>query len=681
MEFVNPLFLFGLAALAIPVIIHLFNFRKFRKVYFTNVKFIEELKLQTQKQSQLKHLIILLLRMLAIAALVLAFAQPYLPVSKEAVNRDERNAVSIYVDNSFSMEALATGGTLLDEALKDAREVAGAYRSADLFQLVTNDFEGRHQRFYSREEFLEMLDQVDISPVSRPLSEVYKRQEDLFGEQNLKSKTAYYLSDFQKNTADFGNIPHDSTLQAYLVPLEASEHNNLYIDSVWFESPVHRVNQLVTLDVRIKNVSETDFEKIPVRLLINGQQRAIASFDIGAGKAITVKLPFTNNETGIQYGKLEITDHPITYDDDFYFSFRVNKEIPVLAINSGDENVYLNSLFGRDSAFIFDNAPEGQLDYASFTRYNLIVLNGLNVISSGLAQELRRFVEAGGSIAVFPGEMADLTSYGQFSSLVGGASYAARDTFETRISRINTQSRLYEDVFESLPENLDLPTVFMHYPLIIPSNSMLESLLEMQDGDIFLGAVPSGSGVLYQFATPLSTDWTNFPKHAIFVPTLYKIALLSQPQNKLYYTAGKNDDIVLRQATLPGDEIFKIRSRNRDFEVIPEIRTVNSQINIFTRNQIKTAGNYDIMHNDRVIAGLAFNYDRTESDLDAYTSSELEKILKDHNLNNFHLLKPGNRSLTGVISQMNTGVQLWKLFVLLTLLFLLGEVILLRIWK
>ena len=88
MQFVNPLFLFGLFAIAIPVIIHLFNFRKFQKVYFTNVDFIEELKQQTQKQSQLKHLLVLLLRILAIASLVFAFAQPYIPVTENDVKQD-----------------------------------------------------------------------------------------------------------------------------------------------------------------------------------------------------------------------------------------------------------------------------------------------------------------------------------------------------------------------------------------------------------------------------------------------------------------------------------------------------------------------------------------------------------------------------------------------------------------
>jgi hypothetical protein len=153
MSFVNPWFLFALTALAIPVIIHLFNFRKFKKIYFTNVRFIAEIKQETKKRSQLKHLLILLMRLLAIACLVIAFAKPYIPSPLQHKKFTGRQAISVYIDNSFSMEALSTGGRLLDLAKTKAREIANAYNPSDLYQVLTNDFEGIHQRFVNRDEF------------------------------------------------------------------------------------------------------------------------------------------------------------------------------------------------------------------------------------------------------------------------------------------------------------------------------------------------------------------------------------------------------------------------------------------------------------------------------------------------------------------------------------------------
>ena len=112
MKFLYPQFLYALALVAIPIIIHLFNFRKFRTVYFSNVQFLKSVKEKTKSQSQLKHLLILLSRILAITALVLAFAQPYIPVD-DSSQQAKKHAISIYIDNSFSMDAENEQGRLL----------------------------------------------------------------------------------------------------------------------------------------------------------------------------------------------------------------------------------------------------------------------------------------------------------------------------------------------------------------------------------------------------------------------------------------------------------------------------------------------------------------------------------------------------------------------------------------
>ncbi len=681
MQFVNPLFLFGLFAVAIPIIIHLFNFRKFQKVYFTNVDFIEELKQQTQKQSQLKHLFVLLLRIFAIAALVLAFAQPYIPMTDNNVKQDSENQISIFVDNSFSMEAAAREGILLDKAIQDARDIAMAYKNSDLFQLLTNDFEGRHQRYVSREEFLEMLDEVQISSVSRQLSEVYNRQADLFGESKTDNHTAYLISDFQNSIADFEHILADSAISLFLIPVEATDKNNLYIDSVWFSSPIQQIDQLVKLNVRIINASVNEFEKIPVKLLVNDQQRAIASVDLKAFDEVVLEMPYTNNEAGLKFGKLELTDYPITYDDAFYFTYEVNDQIPILSISKDEDDVYLNSLFGKDSAFVYYNLPENRLDYSAFNNFNLIVLNKLDKVSSGLSQELNRFAHNGGSVLVIPGTEIDFNNYMEFLLSLNAPYFTTIDTFQTKVSDINLQSQVFADVFESIPENIDLPKVSKHHNLRRQTNSLFEALLELQNGNIFLGAAPLGKGTVYLLTSPLDTEWSNFPKHAIFVPTLYKIALLSNPGYKLFHTIGSNENIVLRSIEQNGDKVFKIVSLDKQFEVIPEFQNLNSQVNIFANNRITKAGNYTINYDQVQLSAVAFNYNRIESNLDNLDRQELEIRLQDAGLDRATVIAPTDRSLSSVITELNKGFQLWKTFIILVLLFLLGEVLLLRFWK
>ncbi|MCD4746287.1 MAG: BatA domain-containing protein [Bacteroidales bacterium] len=688
MEFVNSFFLYGLLAISIPVIIHLFNFRRFKKIYFTNIKFIRELKQKTRKHSQLRHLLILLLRILAIICLVFAFAQPYIPLSENKIKQEAQNAISIYIDNSFSLEAESTNGTLIDEAKNKAIEIASIYKNTDLFQLLTNDFEGRHQRFVTRDEFIDLVEQLRISPVVKKISNVIKRQNDLFSSNNSENKLSYIISDFQKSIADINIINEDTNIINYFIPVTAIKTNNLYIDSCWFESPVQQENQQVKLLVRIKNASEIDYEKIPVKLKINNNQKALASFDVKANSETHITLPYTNYKAGIQTGILEITDYPVTFDDFFYFSYKVSSTIPVLCINGTKENVYLNSLFKNDSAFIFKNAFEKNLDYSSFNKYQMIILDELKDISSGLSQEIKRFVENGGTLVVIPSENINIENYKDFLNSVNAEYYTALDTFNTKIDYINLDHRVYNDVFENLSsgkkeitENIDLPVVFSYYNISKGSRSNQETLLKMQNGNIFLNVQSCGKGMIYLFSVPMDTKFSNFTKHAIFVPTLYKLALLSNPVEKLFYTIGDEEIIEIRNVLVTGNNIFKIKKKAGDFEIIPEHRNINSQIYFYTHDQIKEADNYSIFNGENEISGISFNYNRNESDLNCYNSEELQNMLKDLELMNYYVIDIKDKPFTKALKEFNQGIRLWKLFIILALLFLALEVILLRLWK
>jgi len=683
MQFINPYFLWGLIATGIPVVIHLFNFRRFKKVYFSNVSFLEELKLQTQKYSRLKHLIVLIMRILAIACLVFAFAQPFIPFAGTKKTIQGKNVVSIYVDNSFSMEALSDENKLLDVAKTKAREILSAYNNSDLFQLLTNDFEGKHQRLLSKDEFLEMLDEVEISPSVKKLSEITKRQMDIENTVNSVNKTSYIISDFQKSIIDINSLKLDTNLTTYFIPLSSQKTNNIYVDSCWFDTPVLQLGKTVKLIVKIKNASDVPYEKIPLKLMINGKQRAVASFDIKEKEELRIPLTFRIDENGIENGYAEITDYPLTYDDKYFFSFNVAENIHLLAINGDGESPYLNKLFKLDSVFIFKNSSENNIDYSLLKNNTLVVLNGIKSISSGLTQEIHRYVINGGSLLIFPSEKADLESYRQLTTALNCGSYQSIDTADTKIETINLNHSIFSDVFEKIPENIDLPKVFSHFTLNENLLSRKESLLKMQNGKDFLSVSYSGKGKIYLCATSLNTTWSNFPKHAIFVPALFNIALQSIPANKLSYTIG-NDEVIEIQNILSSannENVLKIKGSEQNFEIIPETKIIDTYTNVFLHNQIKKAGNYLIYSGDTKLSGISLNYDRNESQPDCYSIKDLNTLIKDKQLKNTSVIETSKRHLGEIIKEMNQGISLWKLFILFALFFLLGEVILLRVWK
>ena len=242
MKFVNPNFLFALFTATIPIIIHLFNFRKYKTVYFSNVRFLKEIKEQTQSKSQLKHLLVLISRILTIFFLVFAFAQPFIPL-KNTSQTFNSNTTSVYVDNSFSMNAIGESGQLIDFAKNIAIDISKSFLPSDKFQLLTNNFLGKHQRLVNKDQFNDYIDEINISAETKKLSQVIERQKNLLKNEKNSDRKIFIISDFQKSTSDFESLENDTSYSVFLIPLKKNEEKNIYIDSIWFESPIRQIGR------------------------------------------------------------------------------------------------------------------------------------------------------------------------------------------------------------------------------------------------------------------------------------------------------------------------------------------------------------------------------------------------------------------------------------------------------
>ncbi|MFW5793648.1 MAG: BatA domain-containing protein [Bacteroidota bacterium] len=678
MNFVYPGFLFALAAISIPILIHLFHFRRYKKVFFSNTAFLQQITDETEKQSKIKHLLVLLARIFVIASLVFAFARPYIPVDDSLISH-EGNVVSIYIDNSFSMEDESISGNMLDLAKDKAREIISAYSFSDEFILLTNDFEGKHQRLVGHDEFVTMLNEVEISPAVKTINEVSLRQHELIQSSEFSNQTAYIISDFQKNISDFENISTADSIRSLLVPLQSNFVENLYIDSVWTDSPLRLYNQQVELIVRIQNTSESAFENQAIRLFINNAQRGVANFDIDAESGVNVRLPFTVNSRDYITGHVEITDYPITFDDTFYFNFKVTSDINILCLNREKPNKFINALFRNDTLFNLRQMQVSAVDYSAFTNQGLIILNGVDEISSGLSAELSRFVKGGGNLIVFPSENIDYDSFSGFSSFLNISQYSGIDTSQTKVTSINEQHFVYKNVFDKIPENIDLPVADKHYIITKYRDSNADNLMLFQNGDPFLSSYPVENGLVFLSAVGLNDSFSNFQRHSIFVPTLYNIALQSDRGLPLYHIIGHEKPIIIRQQSVSADEILKIQGEN--FEVIPQSRIVNNTRNLYTYGQIPEAGNFSLNIQEKLLDYLSFNYDRRESQTFFLSLADIKKSISDNQLDNFSVVDISDISIDRYVTQMQSGKQLWALFLILALFFLLTEVLLLRFLK
>jgi hypothetical protein len=440
--------------------------------------------------------------------------------------------------------------------------------------------------------------------------------------------------------------------------------------------------------VKIRNSSDERLEKIPLQLSINNVQKSVASFAVDPGSETIVVLPYTNNAAGIQSGIISVNDYPVTWDDKFFISYPIAPAIPVFCINGDKPSPYLEALFATDSTYIFRNEGDKQLDFSSFGLYPLIILNGVKEISSGLKLEISRYVMNGGNLIIFPPDKADLIHYNELLAILGAPVLSSIDTVRVNVSELNTESIIFRDVFEkdasgkvNLPENADLPRVRWHYILRLTVKSATEELMKLQNGQSFFTVTKAGKGQVFLSAVPLDDKASNLPKNSVFVPLLCKIAILSLPSVPLFYSLSADNGIVVENDSLKNKEVYKIKKPGSDFESIPETRTNGSVTLLYPHNQIREAGIYRIMEGSREVQGVAFNYDRRESDLHCYTGDEVNSMLKRSDVKYFAVLKGKQVSLAKQIRDISQGTPLWKYFVFGILLFLLAEIVLIRLWK
>lgn len=679
MKFSNPAFFWALLVLAIPILIHLFHFRRFRTVYFTNVRFLRELKEETQSRSRLKHLLVLIARCLALTALVAAFAQPFIPANRKSTA--SKRAISIYVDNSFSMDSREESSNLLDLAKKHAAELVSAYKPTDRFQLITNDFEGKHQRLLSKDQFIEQLQEVQISAASRPLSEVYSRQRNVITTEKNSQPLIYWISDFQTSQSDLKAIRPDSSIGLNCIHIKAQLRDNVSIDSIWFENPYRQNGKADILQISLRNHSKSPVENMPVQISMDGTQKGIGSFKAGADSGSVVPVSFSVAGAGFHSGQVKITDYPVVFDDAFYFSYPITDAVNVLSIEGDGTSPYLERLYSGDPTFNYKSISFQNVDYSELSRQNLIILHALPTISSGLLIELQKVVQNGASLLIFPSLKADLASYQTMGNALRCGLYQQKILLSQQVGNFNYRHPIYDDVFEKAPEGIDLPRV-KHYVQFSPAAGAREvSIMKLQNGESFLSEYDAGKGKVYQCAVPLTEDASNFQQHALFIPTLYKIGLYSLSQTPLYYTLGNNQTIEIKGVQPGTDQSLKLKSEKGDFEIIPQHVVSDGVLKVMPGDQLKEAGNYMLLLGDSVLAKVSFNFNRVESAGNFLDQEDVEKALDDAGFTEAAVLNGNEKEIKQTVLQLDEGKPLWKWFIILALLFLLVEILLIRFFK
>ncbi len=642
MHFKHPEILYFLFLLVIPILVHLFQLRKFKTEYFTNVKFLKELAIQTRKSSKLKKYLLLAARLLLLAFMIIAFAQPFF---KAKDSKNATNELYIVLDNSFSMQAKGKKGELLKRAVQDLLEHTPENANFSLITCSDNYWN------------------TDIKSIQKELQNL-KYSASPFQLDHLLAKIKAHKSAFNKDivviTDAVGFQPNsvkktkdDENL--YFILPKAEKTNNISIDSVFINQTTDKFYEI---GVKLSAYGD-GFKDIPIALY--NKNKLIAKTLINF-EAKTKTINFTIPKEDF-HGYVTISDNSLEYDNNYYFSLSKPQKSNVISIGELEKSGFLTKIYSA-AEFNYSNFSLQSLDYNILEKQDAIILNELKDIPQALQTTLKSFVEKGGNVILIPNAESSLTNMNSFLTNFGGIQFKSLGTSEKMVTKINFSHPLFSSVFEKKVENFQYPNTKTSFEI---SNSA-PMVLGYSDQTSFLSAIQNGISSVYVFAAPINKGNSNFQNSPIIVPTFYNMGQNAQKAGITALIIEENKPFIVA-TELGKDEIVTVKNSKESF--IPVQQILNSKVKLTFNDNPKEAGNFSVFNNNQSLENISFNYNRTESNLANINTSALTEYKEISNVDSIFDTLQANRA----------DNQLWKWFVILALLFVALEVLIQKFVK
>ena len=636
MQLKHPEILYFLLLLIVPILVHLFQLRRFKKEYFTNVQFLKELSIQTRKSSKLKKWLLLATRLLVLACLILAFCQPFFNAKD---NKNATNEMYIILDNSFSMQAKGQKGALLKRAVEDLL----AHTPNDQnFSLITNS-----ETFWN----------TDIKTIQTDLQNL-PYSGDAFELDHLMAKINAHKSAFAKDIVVISDAiglqskqlkSIEKAANTYFIVPKSEQKSNVAIDSVFVNQTL---DQFYEIGVKLTAFGDSSKE-MPISLFNDNKliAKTLINFD-GAEKIINFTIPKTDFN-----GYVSIVDNSLEYDNTYYFSISKNKKINVLSIGTVEKSIFLSKIYTQ-TEFNYNNFSIESLDYNQLEKQDAIVLNELSTIPDALQKTLLLFVEKGGNLILIPSSENAISNLNNFVRNFGDLQFKTIENKEKLITKISFEHPLLTTVFEKKIDNFQYPMTKKSFEI----TSTNPAILSYADQSTFLTSIQKDLSSIYIFNAPINKTNSNFENSPLIVPIFYNMAQTIQKTGVNAMNVGQNE-VFLVDADLSKDDIISVNNATEKF--IPTQQILNKKVKLTFNENPKTAGNFGVFNHNDLIRNISFNYKRTESNLTIDNENVLADYKKIDNI----------ETVFDSFKTDRTNNELWKWFAVLTLLFLIAELL------
>lgn len=642
MQFKHPELLYFLFVLVIPILVHLFQLRRFKKEYFTNVRFLKELSIQTRKSSKIKKWLLLATRLLLLTTLIIAFAQPFF---KAKDSKNISNEMFIVLDNSYSMQAKGNKGELLKRAVQELLENTPENQT---FSLITNN-----ETYWNTDikSIQKEVQNITYSPLPFQLESAMAK---IKSRKSANNKDVIIISDaIGLKPKQLKSI--DGNFNTYFITPEAEQKNNIAIDSVYMNQTL---NDFYEIGVNLKSYGEQD-NAIPIGLYNNN--KLIAKTLVKFEKSETI-INFTIPKKDFN-GYVSINDASLTYDNTYYFSITKPEKTNVISIGKTEKSGFLNRIYTTEE-FNYSNSTIETLDYNTIEKQDAIVLNELENLPQALVTNLKSFVEKGGNLVFIPSAESKIAETNRFLGIFGQIQLGTNQNANKLITKIAFQHPLFQSVFEKKIDNFQYPNTKQNFDL----KTTNPAILSYEDQSCFLTSIQNQVSNVYVFAAPINKMNSNFQNSPLIVPIFYNMAQSVQKTGVSALKIGENQPFLV-DTNLSKDEILEVK--NKDEKFIPTQQILNNKVKLQFDDYPIFAGNFGIYKKDEVVRNISFNYNRSESNLEQSKS----QLLSD-----YKVVKSIDSVFNSLLSDRSND-EIWKIFVILTLLFLFLEVLIQKLVK
>ncbi len=683
MTFLNPFVLFGLAAAAIPILLHLLNLRKLKTIDFSTLRFLKELQKTSIRKLKAQQIILLILRTLIVIFSVLAFSRPTIKSTLPSIGTHAKSSIIVVLDNSLSMDITDEDGNRFSKAKKLTSEILGALEEGDemAFIPLSSLIKNRKRSFSRNFAWLkEEIDHCSVNPATASLNDGLRAAQGLLDASLHVNKEIYILTDLQQqeiHSLELDSIKlFDDKTSVFLLPSLESKNSidqNISIDTAIFISRVYAKDKPVELQTKLYNSSVTDAKGIIVSVLFNGERVAQRTVDIGAGSYINVSLQGIPHTTGLIKGEIQIENDVLESDNHRYFSFIISSAPKVALIGNQLETDFI-SLSIAPHASLLKSYSANQSASVHFEDFDLLILAA--TLSQTEMQRIDAYIQNGGSVLFFPSSTESIAVQQQFFSGMGLGPIIFQEFSESNPGiciSADRQHPILQGVFKGFNSESGLGDS----PKIMKAlcTQAGQSIISMQGGS-FLNEIRRGEGKVMYCAVPPSPAWSSFPFTGLMPTIIYRSAqyLSAKEVFTLEKTAGQ-EAIILIPTKSSASSIFTIKDPNgieSDMQAADLPGGMSLQF-----GKPEMTGVYGVFSKDKnPITSLIVNQSSKEGHLIYKNVQESMPALKKRlNYPESLIVLNKNASIANSVAKARIGTELWRFFILLALLCAITEMI------